>query len=172
MFKTRFKYFLLVFGTLLEDFESIQLKDEDDRMVDYYKSTMITDKGEMISVVVDVKVKLPMILLTDHRISIRGSELKINQTNARFIANKHQIFFEGPNNKKGQAVKPVQEKTIIKTPPKLPPKPSKDDSSPQSSPVTQDEKESPNNIHISTERHPSQQKPLENQGSSSCCTLL
>lgn len=141
---------------------------------------MITDKGETISVVVDMRVKLPAILCKDHKISIRGTELDMDQASGRFITNKHNIFYEGMNDQTNrEEVQQIHEETEINTPPKLspepPPKPLNTYLSPQSVPESQDAGKSLNNIQnsqTSRESHSRQQLPSREDRTGSRCMFL
>jgi len=161
------------YGTLLENFQLENFTNKEGKMIPCYKSTMMTDKGEQVQIVVNAKVKLPTILLENHRISIQGNEFELYGNNIRFITNKHGIFFEGIGNQRNQEEKEqICEKGLIKTPPKLPPKPLKDAPTPQHVEENQDERKSSRDIQNSrnsTERRSHQRSPRQQKKS---CSIL
>ncbi|KAE9553006.1 hypothetical protein FO519_003767 [Halicephalobus sp. NKZ332] len=121
-------------GTLLKDFEITRFENEDNETESYYKSIILTEKGEEIPVVVNMEVQLPIILHQHDKISVEGFESEIDGVQGRFIMNKYQIFYEGVGDSRNQRkIKENQqspEKLKIKIPPKLPPKPIKIGSTP------------------------------------------
>ncbi|KAE9547720.1 hypothetical protein FO519_009067, partial [Halicephalobus sp. NKZ332] len=84
-----------VIGTLVEDFKIIQLEDLNNKPMDYHKSIIRTDKGEEISIVVNMKVKLPELLQKGDRISFHGVNREFYQEKVKMIDNKNQIYYEG-----------------------------------------------------------------------------